>query len=67
MPHGSEALSGASDGAPAPPLTVLIASPLEPALVQRIAAAVPGRIRVIFEPELLPEPREPTTRGARAT
>jgi phosphoglycerate dehydrogenase-like enzyme len=36
---------------------VLIASPLEPALVERIAAAAPGRIRVIFEPELLPEPR----------
>ena len=38
-------------------LTVLIASTLEPALVERIAAAVPGRIRVVFEPDLLPEPR----------
>jgi glyoxylate/hydroxypyruvate reductase A len=39
------------------PLTVLIASPLEPALVERIAAVAPGRILVVFEPELLPEPR----------
>jgi glyoxylate/hydroxypyruvate reductase len=39
------------------PLTVLIASPLEPALVERIAAVAPGRIRVVFEPDLLPEPR----------
>jgi glyoxylate/hydroxypyruvate reductase A len=42
-----------SDG----PLTVLIASPLEPLLVEWIAAAAPGRIRVVFEPDLLPEPR----------
>jgi phosphoglycerate dehydrogenase-like enzyme len=39
------------------PLTVLIASPLEPALVERIAAVAPGRIQVVFEPDLLPEPR----------
>jgi phosphoglycerate dehydrogenase-like enzyme len=39
------------------PLTVLIASPLEPALVERIAAVAPERIRVVFEPELLPVPR----------
>jgi phosphoglycerate dehydrogenase-like enzyme len=39
------------------PLTVLIASPLEPALVDQIAAVAPGRIQVVFEPELLPEPR----------
>ena len=57
MPHGSEVRAARATGAPAPPLTVLIASPLEPALVQRIAAAAPGRIRVIFEPELLPERR----------
>jgi glyoxylate/hydroxypyruvate reductase len=39
------------------PLTVLIASPLEPELVRRLAAAEPERVRVTFEPELLPEPR----------
>jgi glyoxylate/hydroxypyruvate reductase len=38
------------------PLTVLIASPLEPALVERIASAAPDRVRVVFEPDLLPEP-----------
>jgi hypothetical protein len=36
---------------------VLIGSPLEPALVERIAAVAPGRIRVVFEPDLLPTPR----------
>ncbi|MDH3771262.1 MAG: D-2-hydroxyacid dehydrogenase [Nitrospirota bacterium] len=41
----------------AAPLTVLIASPLEPEMVDRIAAAEPERVRVIFEPALLPEPR----------
>jgi glyoxylate/hydroxypyruvate reductase len=39
------------------PLKVLIASPLEPEQVERIAAVAPGRIEVIFEPELLPVPR----------
>jgi glyoxylate/hydroxypyruvate reductase A len=39
------------------PLKVLIASPLEPEQVRRIAAAAPGRIEVIHEPELLPVPR----------
>jgi glyoxylate/hydroxypyruvate reductase len=38
-------------------LNVLIASPLEPALVERIAALAPERVRVVFEPDLLPEPR----------
>jgi phosphoglycerate dehydrogenase-like enzyme len=38
-------------------LTVLIASYLEPDLVERIAAAAPERIRVINAPELLPAPR----------
>jgi glyoxylate/hydroxypyruvate reductase len=38
-------------------LTVLIASPLEPAHVERIAAVALGRIQVVFEPDLLPEPR----------
>lgn len=37
-------------------LKILIASPLEPEQVERIAAA-PGRIEVVFEPELLPQPR----------
>ena len=45
------------EAASAQPLTVLIASPLEPALVERIAAVAPARIRVVFEPDLLPEPR----------
>jgi glyoxylate/hydroxypyruvate reductase A len=39
------------------PLKVLIASPLEPEQVARIAAAAPGQIEVIYEPELLPVPR----------
>lgn len=38
-------------------LTVVIASPLEPELVERIRAVAPDRLRVIFEPELLPAPR----------
>jgi phosphoglycerate dehydrogenase-like enzyme len=37
-------------------LTVVIASPLEPELVERVGA-VDGRLRVVFEPELLPVPR----------
>jgi phosphoglycerate dehydrogenase-like enzyme len=36
---------------------VLNGSPIEPALVERIAAVAPERIRVVFEPDLLPEPR----------
>ena len=39
------------------PLKVLIASPLEPEQVERIAAVAPSRLEVIFEPELLPVPR----------
>jgi len=39
------------------PLKVLIASPLEPEQVERIAAAAPGRIEVIYAPDLLPVPR----------
>jgi phosphoglycerate dehydrogenase-like enzyme len=39
------------------PLKVLIASPLEPEQVERIAAAAPGRIEVIYVPNLLPVPR----------
>jgi len=42
---------------PTRPLKVLIASPLEPEQVERIAAAAPGRIEVIYEPDLLPVPR----------
>jgi glyoxylate/hydroxypyruvate reductase len=55
-PNDREVCTGrgaASEG----PLTVLIASPLEAALVERIATVEPGRIRVVFEPDLLPEPR----------
>ena len=39
------------------PLNVLIASPLEPEHVERIAALAPGRLEVIFAPDLLPVPR----------
>ena len=38
-------------------LTVLVASPLQAEHVARIAAAEPDRIRVIYEPTLLPAPR----------
>ncbi len=38
------------------PLTLLIASPLEAEHVARIAAFAPARLRVLFEPELLPVP-----------
>jgi phosphoglycerate dehydrogenase-like enzyme len=38
--------------------TVLVATPLEPALVDRIRAEVP-QAEVLFEPDLLPEPRFP--------
>ena len=38
-------------------LTVLIASYLEPDLVERIAAVAPDRIRVLHAPDLLPAPR----------
>jgi glyoxylate/hydroxypyruvate reductase len=39
------------------PLKILIASPLEPEQVERIAAAAPGQVEVIYEPDLLPVPR----------
>jgi glyoxylate/hydroxypyruvate reductase A len=39
------------------PQKILIASPLEAEQVERIAAAAPGRIEVVYEPELLPVPR----------
>lgn len=42
---------------PASPLTIVIASPLEPEHVERIASAAPDRTRVLFRPGLLP----PTT------
>src|SRR6266699_2652967 len=35
-------------------LRVLIASPLEPEYVERIAAAEPERVTVLYEPDLLP-------------
>jgi phosphoglycerate dehydrogenase-like enzyme len=39
---------------PPDPLTILIASPLEPELVQRIKDAEPERARVLYAPDLLP-------------
>ena len=41
------------------PLTVLIASYLEPDLVERIQAVDPVRVRVHYEPNLLPVPKYP--------
>jgi glyoxylate/hydroxypyruvate reductase len=38
-------------------LNIVIASSLEPDLVERIRAVDPGRLRVTFDPELLPVPR----------
>jgi phosphoglycerate dehydrogenase-like enzyme len=38
-------------------LTVLIGSPLELELAERIAAAAPDRVRVVYAPDLLPVPR----------
>jgi glyoxylate/hydroxypyruvate reductase len=48
------------------PLNILIASPLEPEQVARIAAAAPGRVEVIFAPDLLPEPRYVADHKGRA-
>lgn len=45
-----------------PGTTVLIASPLEPELVERLASAVP-EVDVLFEPDLLPVPRYPCEHG----
>ena len=42
--------------------TVLVASPLEPELVERLASAVPN-VEVLFEPDLLPVPRYPCEHG----
>jgi glyoxylate/hydroxypyruvate reductase A len=39
------------------PVTVVIASPLEERLAERIATAEPERTRVVYEPDLLPIPR----------
>jgi phosphoglycerate dehydrogenase-like enzyme len=38
-------------------ISVLVASPLEVEEVERIRAAFPGRVRVVHEPELIPQPR----------
>ena len=47
-------------------LAVLIGSPLEDAHVERIQAVEPGRVRVIYAPDLLPVPRYPADHhGAR--
>lgn len=42
--------------------TVLIASPLQPELVERVAATVPG-VEVLWDPALLPVPRYPSDHG----
>ena len=47
---------------PAATVRVLIASPLEAEHVERIAA-VDSRVRVLYEPELLPVPRYPCDHG----
>jgi phosphoglycerate dehydrogenase-like enzyme len=39
------------------PLTVFITSPLEPEHVERIRAVAPGRVEVVYEPDLLPPTR----------
>ena len=44
-------------------LTALIASPLEPALVERIRAVDPARLRVIHEPDLIPRARYAADHG----
>ena len=50
--------AGVSIGsAPDGPVTILIASPLEPGEVARIAAVAPDRVRVVHEPRLLGTPR----------
>ena len=49
---------------PTHPLTVLVASFLEPELVDRIAAADPG-LTVLYEPELLPVPQYRCDHGGR--
>jgi phosphoglycerate dehydrogenase-like enzyme len=47
---------------PADAVSVLIATPLEPALVDRIAAA-DQRLRLLYAPDLLPVPRYPADHG----
>jgi phosphoglycerate dehydrogenase-like enzyme len=41
------------------PLTIVIASPLEEELVERMRSTVPSNVEVVFEPTLLPVPRYP--------
>jgi glyoxylate/hydroxypyruvate reductase len=45
-----------------PTTTVLVASPLEPELVDQVRSSVDG-VEVLFEPELLPVPRYPCEHG----
>ncbi|MGK5683516.1 D-2-hydroxyacid dehydrogenase [Actinoplanes sp. URMC 104] len=47
-----------------PPLTVVVASYLEPDLVDRIAAAGPG-LEVLYDPDLLPAPQYRCDHGGR--
>jgi phosphoglycerate dehydrogenase-like enzyme len=46
-------------GVPAEPVTVLVASYLEPEHVERIASVDPAGVRVRYEPGLLPVPKYP--------
>jgi phosphoglycerate dehydrogenase-like enzyme len=48
---------GYEEPTPGEQLTVLVASPLEPELVERIRAVDPERLRVVFEPDLIPRAR----------
>lgn len=54
----SDGIQGRPDDGRGPsPLTIVIASPFEPELVERVRAAEPRRTRVIYEPDLVPTPK----------
>jgi phosphoglycerate dehydrogenase-like enzyme len=48
---------------PADPITVVIASPIESELVDRIRAVDPARVRVVHEPSLIPRARYAADHG----
>jgi phosphoglycerate dehydrogenase-like enzyme len=50
---------------PPPPLTIVVASYLEPELVERVAASDDG-LTVLYEPDLLPVPRYRCDHGGRS-
>ena len=56
--HGLRTVGPRPEGIPCPRTTVLIASPLEPALVERVASAVP-EVEVLFEPDAAAGPALP--------